>query len=36
LRNFVLEVAQSVAAAAKGSETAESDTRDKIRSTLVG
>jgi hypothetical protein len=35
-RSFVLEVAESVAAAAKGGETAESDTLDKIRSALGG
>jgi hypothetical protein len=33
-RGFVLEVAESVAAAAKGGETAESGTLEKIRSAL--
>lgn len=35
-RSFVLEVAESVGAAAKGGETAESDVLDKIRSALGG
>jgi hypothetical protein len=35
-RSFVLEVAESVAAAAKGGETGESDALDKIRSALAG
>lgn len=35
-RSFVLEVAESVAAAAKGGETGESDALDKIRSALGG